>query len=192
MVKADSRIRCERHEGMIRVVVRPVRDTHAWVAGLIITIATTVGVVTGVPAVESATHGNGRNLAGMIVVALGFVGMTVLLSRDVLWGLFGHEEVAANASETTITTRLLVFRIRRSLQTLAITNVDWAERPMKWARGSRRRLFVQLGSRRVELRSDLSLPEANYLAKEIWPLIQELQRAVKDGSYRGGGRTPAP
>ena len=91
----------------------------------------------------------------------------------------------ANTIETTVTLRLLAFRRRTSFRTSEIGNIDWGGRQLMWLRGTRRCLVVDVAGRRVEMRSQLSLPEANHLSSEIWPMIQELQRTAKVESYRG-------
>lgn len=188
----NPRITVARREGTIRVVVGPIRDTQAWIAGLFIAATVTVAVVTGVSAVQRAAQGSRVSLSGLIIVSI-FAAMLALLSLDVLWRLFGHEEIVADPTETTVALRLLAFRRKNSFHTSEIRNVDWSERQMMWLRGTRRSLVVYLAGRRIELRSQLSLPEANHLSREIWPMIRELQRTAKGGGYRGSSPpTPAP
>jgi len=180
----NGRITVERRDGMMRVVVGPVRDAQAWIAGLFLAATMTGAILTAARVVPRGGQNASLSVAGVIIVLLAVV-VFALLALDVLWRLFGQEEIVANTTETTVTLRLLAFRQRTSFRTSEIGNIDWGGRKLMWLRGTRRCLVVKVAGRRVEMRSQLSLPEANHLSGEIWPTIQELQRSAKGGGYRG-------
>lgn len=180
------RIKIERGERKFRVVVGSAGGMHAWLLATFLFATTSIGGFTLARACRVGIVGS-AGLSQLLVISL----VTVLLGVGivtigyrVVWQLFGSEEIVATPELTTIVSRALVFGRRLTVKTSEIKRVDWTDVPLQWVRGWRRSFFVEMDGSRIELRSQLSLVEANQLRIEIWESIHSLQQRVEERGYR--------
>lgn len=179
-------IKIERGERKFRVVVGSAGGMHAWLLATFLFATTSIGGFTLARACRVGIVGS-AGLSQLLVISL----VTVLLGVGivtigyrVVWQLFGSEEIVATPELTTIASRALVFGRRLTVKTSEIKRVDWTDVPLRWVRGWRRSFFVEVDGSRIELRSHLSLVEANQLRVEIWESIHSLQQRVEERGYR--------
>jgi hypothetical protein len=188
-----ARIRIERDGEAYRVVVGPVRDAQAWFAAVVTLVTGGIGLYILVSATGKAIAGPGpgplvwsraRDATETIAFAFALMAALVLSARDVAWRLFGREEIHARSDRTTVTAVVLGVRRARSFRTAGILRVDWVQQRMKWVRGTRRNLAFDVGEGRIQLRSQLSLGEAEFLARAMRSAVDDLHRVEGCEAYR--------